>query len=55
MNLTVTVEDFGPIGEGSVDLCPLTVFAGSSNTGESYLAAIGPAQERRRTWHAQIC
>ena len=28
VNLTVTVEDFGPIGEGSVDLRPLTVFVG---------------------------
>ena len=40
MNLTVTVEDFGPIGEGSVDLRPLTVFVGPSNTGKSYLAIL---------------
>lgn len=40
MDLTVTVEDFGPIGEGSVDLRPLTVFVGPSNTGKSYLAIL---------------
>ena len=40
MNLTVTVEDFGPIGEGSVELRPLTVFVGPSNTGKSYLAIL---------------
>ena len=40
VNLTVTVEDFGPIGEGSVELRPLTVFVGPSNTGKSYLAIL---------------
>ena len=34
------VEDFGPIVQASVDLRPLTVFIGPSNTGKSYLAIL---------------
>ena len=34
------VEDFGPIVKASVDLRPLTVFIGPSNTGKSYLAIL---------------
>ena len=34
------VEDFGPIAKASVDLRPLTVFIGPSNTGKSYLATL---------------
>ena len=34
------VEDFGPIAKASVDLRPLTVFLGPSNTGKSYLAIL---------------
>ena len=34
------VEDFGPITKASVDLRPLTVFIGPSNTGKSYLAIL---------------
>ena len=34
------VEDFGPIAHASVDLRPLTVFIGPSNTGKSYLAIL---------------
>lgn len=34
------VEDFGPIASASVDLRPLTVFIGPSNTGKSYLAIL---------------
>ena len=34
------VKDFGPIAEASVDLRPLTVFIGPSNTGKSYLAIL---------------
>ena len=37
--LTVSVEDFGPIVAGTVDLKPLTIFMGRSNTGKSYMAA----------------
>ena len=34
------VTDFGPIVRASVDLRPLTVFIGPSNTGKSYLATL---------------
>ena len=36
--LTISVKNFGPITEGSVDLKPLTIFVGPSNTGKSYMA-----------------
>ncbi|WP_081758989.1 AAA family ATPase [Thioalkalivibrio sp. HK1] len=39
-NLTLKVEDFGPIIEAEIDLRPLTVFAGPSNTGKSWLAIL---------------
>ena len=38
--LTVSAKDFGPIVEGTVELRPLTVFVGPSNTGKSYLATL---------------
>ena len=34
------VRDFGPIAEGSINLRPLTVFAGPSNTGKSWMATL---------------
>lgn len=40
------VEDFGPIAKASVDLRPLTVFIGPSNTGKSYLAILFYALHR---------
>lgn len=36
----LTVKNFGPIYEATVELRPLTVFAGPSNTGKSYLAIL---------------
>ena len=39
-SLTVKVTDFGPIAKAEVDLRPLTVFVGPSNTGKSYLAIL---------------
>ncbi len=36
--LELEVANFGPIVEGMIDLRPLTVFVGPSNTGKSYLA-----------------
>ena len=37
---TLSVEDFGPIAEATIDLRPFTVFVGASNTGKSYLAIL---------------
>ena len=36
----LSVEDFGPIAKASIDLRPLTVFIGPSNTGKSLLAIL---------------
>lgn len=38
--LELEVSDFGPIVEANIDLRPLTVFVGPSNTGKSYLAIL---------------
>ena len=40
------VSNFGPIAEASVDLRPLTVFVGPSNTGKTYLATLTYALHR---------
>lgn len=39
-DVRVSVEKFGPIEEGSVNLRPLTIFVGPSNTGKTYLAIL---------------
>ena len=38
--LELEVENFGPIEQGKVQIRPLTVFIGPSNTGKSYLAVL---------------
>ena len=38
--LQVSVKDYGPIIEGTVELTPLTVFVGPSNAGKSYMATL---------------
>ena len=38
--LEIEVTDFGPIAKAKLDLRPLTVFVGPSNTGKSYLAML---------------
>ena len=39
-NLKLSVSNFGSIAEAEIDLRPLTVFVGPSNTGKSYLATL---------------
>ncbi len=36
----ITVENFGPIPEANIDLRPLSVFVGPSNTGKTYFATL---------------
>ena len=36
----VAVKNFGPIAEANIDLRPLTVFVGPSNTGKTYFATL---------------
>lgn len=38
--LKLEVSNFGPIAQANLDLRPLTVFVGPSNTGKSYLAIL---------------
>ena len=45
-NIQIAVENFGPIEKADVDLRPLTVFVGESNTGKTYLAALIYALQR---------
>ena len=40
MNIHINVQNFGPIEKAKIDLRPLTVFVGESNTGKTYLAAL---------------
>ncbi len=44
--LELSVTNFGPIAEGRIELRPMTVFVGPSNTGKSYMAALLYALQR---------
>ncbi len=46
LNVHLAVENFGPIEKANIDLRPLTVFVGESNTGKTYLAALIYALQR---------
>lgn len=39
-NVEISVRNFGPIAEGTVDLRPLTVLVGPSNTGKTYFSTL---------------
>ena len=47
--LEIEVQDFGPIVHAKLDLRPMTVFVGPSNTGKSYLAILLYALHRSFT------
>ena len=44
--IRIEVSNYGPIAEAGIDLRPLTVFVGPSNTGKSYLAILTYALHR---------
>ena len=44
--LTLDITDCGPVARGCVELRPLTVFVGPSNTGKSWLATLAYALSR---------
>ncbi len=46
LKIDIAVENFGPIEKAEIDLRPLTVFVGESNTGKTYLAALIYALQR---------
>ena len=54
LKIQLAVENFGPIEKANIDLRPLTVFVGESNTGKTYLAALiyalHPAFEGSAKW-----
>ena len=39
-NVEIAVKNFGPIGEATINLRPLTVFVGPSNTGKTYFSTL---------------
>ena len=39
-DVRISVTNFGPIASSTVDLRPLTVFVGPSNTGKTYFATL---------------
>lgn len=39
-NVKIAVKNFGPIAEARIDLRPLTVFVGPSNTGKTYFSTL---------------
>ena len=45
-SLQLSVSNFGPIVQAEIDLRPLTVFVGPSNTGKSFLAMLVYALHR---------
>jgi len=40
VDVRLAVENFGPIGKGEVELRPLTIFVGASNTGKTCLSVL---------------
>ena len=53
-NIHIAVENFGPIEKAEIDLRPLTVFVGESNTGKTYFAALIYALQRTFEGFARI-
>ena len=45
-NVEISVRNFGPISEANIDLRPLTVFIGPSNTGKTYFSTLVYALHR---------
>ena len=39
-NVKIAVKNFGPIAEATIDLRPLTMFVGPSNTGKTYFSTL---------------
>ena len=39
-NVEISVKNFGPIAKATIDLHPLTVFVGPSNTGKTYFSTL---------------
>ncbi len=51
-DVQIAVQNFGPVAKADIELRPLTVFVGESNTGKTYLAALIYALHR--TFHLPL-
>lgn len=40
LDMSISIKNFGPISKGEIDLKPLTIFIGPTNTGKSYAAML---------------
>lgn len=53
-NVEIAVKNFGPIAEATINLCPLTVFVGPSNTGKTYFSTLIYALHRTFEGFSQL-
>ncbi|MYK24297.1 AAA family ATPase [Candidatus Poribacteria bacterium] len=53
-NVKIAVKNFGPIAEAAIDLQPLTVFVGPSNTGKTYFSTLIYALDGVFTGHSKF-
>ena len=53
-NVEIAVKNFGPIAEATIDLRPLTVFVGPSNTGKTYFSTLIYALHRTFEGFSQL-
>ena len=53
-NVEIAVKNFGPIAEATIDLRPLTVFVGPSNTGKTYFSTLIYALDGVFTGHSKF-
>ena len=53
-NVEIAVKNFGPIGEATINLRPLTVFVGPSNTGKTYFSTLIYALHRTFEGFSQL-
>ena len=54
LNVEITVKDFGPIADATINLHPLTVFVGPSNTGKTYFSTLIYALHRTFEGFSQL-
>ncbi|MDE0469114.1 MAG: AAA family ATPase [Candidatus Poribacteria bacterium] len=53
-NVEIAVKNFGPIAEATIDLHPLTIFVGPSNTGKTYFSTLIYALDGVFTGHSKF-
>lgn len=53
-NVEISVKNFGPIANATIDLRPLTVFVGPSNTGKTYFSTLIYALHGVFTGHSKF-